>query len=181
MKPNASAKLDMLAKQQRGEFGNFLSIVEAADVKPKSWYTLRNKERDSPFFIPTVKGSDVRGQVQRLLSAGATQDSIYIQDIPHPDSLRLIQGEIARFPEYHLEYFRHPTMNLRDAMNFWMKDRVRGIMARESVLFYGGQQAWDDLEELLDRFPESTVEFTVFDRPVGAFNRQLIVWECRNY
>ncbi len=54
-------------------------------------------------------------------------------------------------------------------------------MVKQTLLHHGGQQAWDDLEALLDKYPDHTVEFTVFDRPVGQLKRQTVIWEVRNY
>ncbi len=120
MKPHAAAKLDMLEAQSRGEFGNWLKTYQDLGKFTHTrddWFTIRNKERDSPYFIPVIKGSELRNQILHLQAAGCEPSTMYIQDIPHPDSARLIQGEVCRQPDYWLRYSLHPTLNLRDAMN----------------------------------------------------------------
>jgi hypothetical protein len=189
MKPNSRAKIDMLEAQSRGEFGNFLQTYmdPVGQVFPhKDWYTIRNKERDSPHFVPVVRGVDIRSTITRLISAGCDIPTIYVQDIPHPDSRRLLQGELARIgPDLHLSFSTHPTANLRDALTrvdlAASTGSAKGIIVRELVQFYAGQPAWDDLSSLFDKYPDHTIEFTVFDRPTGQFNRQTVIWEVRAY
>lgn len=190
MKPSTACKLEMLERQSRGEFGNFLqTYMNPTPLKfpHKNWYTIRNKERDSPYFIPTLRGAEIHPTISRLVDMGCYPGSIYVQDIPHPDSRRLIQGEVTRNPACLLSmtFSTHPTANLRDALTradlAAATGSARGIMVRELALFYGGQQAWDDLAAILDRFPDEVTEFTVFDRPVGSLHRQLVVWEVRSY
>lgn len=185
MKPSARAKIDMLEAQDRGEFGNFLAIYPGPTVHneldPDGWYTIQNKERDSPYFVPVVRGRDIWKTVQDLVRRGAGLPTIYIRDIPPPDTRRLLQGEIHRLPDYEMDFSTHPTVNLRDALSLHWTGFCRGIMVKNIILGYAGQEAWDDLEAVLEKFPDRVVEFTVFAVPVGVFHRQTVIWEARNY
>jgi hypothetical protein len=185
-------KAQMLALQQSGKLGNFLrtysSIDELSDIprsRPLDYFTIQNKQSDSPFFAPEVIGVDVPAEIERLLLQGAYPSTIYVRDIPPPGTRRIIQGEFSSIPGrewggFELYFTTGGDKNLRHDLEERGR-RLSGFAALTILRACMEDSAQEDLLALLDQYPEHVIEFTYFDRPCGVFNRNLVVWEVRHY
>jgi len=51
------------------------------------------------------------------------------------------------------------------------------LMVKNSMDDY----SWERLNFLLDIYPDSIIEFSVLDKPLGSHYSNTIIWEVRNY
>jgi hypothetical protein len=120
-----------------------------------------------------------------LITARKWQDAgrKYIMDDGCPDDKRILQGEICRTwrglegfldtncklpmrPAIAAGHMRHCTYATVNAL----LDKFMDPSSRE------------DLETLLELFPDATIEFSSFSVDVGVIpNRRTLFWEVRNY
>jgi hypothetical protein len=97
-----------------------------------------------------------------------------------PDDRSLIKGEIMRDQYcWYLRYDCTPGLRMRDA--YPVMKHAYGLLARSLVHSYMDAPSWDCLQDLFDRYPDSIVEFTVYDHRLGRFGWNTVFWEVRNY
>lgn len=180
-------KAEMLSLQQSGKLGNYLKTYpfEYLDLlstaRPDSWFTIQSRERDSPHFIPAVLGQGLPSASSGLIAAGQSPSLIYIRDIPHPESLRIIQGELCLTPQGL--YFSGDLSvfhSVRDTMRAPSKT-AEGLTALILLSTFMNPSELEDLQSLLISYPDATIEFSLFSKPTGVFNSRLICWEVRDY
>lgn len=168
--------------QARGRFGNRLLTFPTASAAlgcDSEYFTIRSEVRDSPFFVPVVHRADLEAKAKELLGRGAEQ--LYYQQIPHPESSRLMNGEAALLDcGLILKHGAMPTReNLRDDLS---NNGTHVDLARASAILRAAlQEENGDLWEILEAYEDHVVEFTVFSRACGLLKRRLIVWEVRCY
>lgn len=107
----------------------------------------------------------------------------FVMDDGAPDEKRTLQGEVcrtARGLESFLEVGGGLPMRQAIAAGYM---KPRGYLATKVLLdIYMDPSSRDDLDQLLELFPEATVEFSCFSVDVGVFpNRNVLFWEVRNY
>lgn len=107
----------------------------------------------------------------------------YIMDDGCPDGKRVLQGEICRTWR-GLEGYLDVTAGLpmRKAMAAGHMRHCSYATVNALLDKFMDASSRDDLEMLLDLYPEATIEFSTFSVDVGIFpNRNTIFWETRNY
>jgi len=93
---------------------------------------------------------------------------------------RLLNAEAERLPGGL--YLRWCPLNvhmpeaMKSATHSWRLEAA-GILE----YFMTDWRDLDDLEALMDMYPDAAVEFSVLDRRVGWAERQTVIWEVRNY
>lgn len=100
---------------------------------------------------------------------------------PADDSHITLQGEICR--TYRgWEGLMGYTPNLPMRRAFPLMRQVRGAEVLVLLNRWMDPSSQDDLRDLLDLYPDATVEFTCFDMDTGCFpGRNTIFWETRDY
>lgn len=98
-----------------------------------------------------------------------------------PDDRLLIQGYVKR-TEAGLEFWHS---FLKTKMNTALKKAGKRAYCLEAHMllkeFLNGP-SYDDLEELLDAFPDRVVELSCYEMDVGNIpNRNTVFWEARDY
>lgn len=98
-----------------------------------------------------------------------------------PDEALTIQGEVTRAPGgLYLRCDRTPGLKMKDAMAV-AKD-AWGVHAKLVLDHFLWPNSLDDVEILLDTYPDHVVEFSTYDRAVGDQpRRNTIIWEVRSY
>lgn len=99
-----------------------------------------------------------------------------------PDEKGTIQGEVCRTERGLQGYLGLSTgLRMRDAM-------ARGLLTPRGYAetmalcrHYMSPSSFDDLEALLDLYPDATVEFTCYGDHNFDRGRNTIFWEVRNY
>ncbi len=180
-----NTKRDMLEAQAKGALGNFLAtypISQANLLEDSPYYTIQSRERDSPNFIPVIRGTDIAKALADFEAKGVDIQTLYIRDIPDPNTERIIQGEVFQGDSgrLYLFYTTGGNLNLRDDLKS-RGSELEGLRASIALSHYLTPTELVNLEELLDKYPGNVCEFTVFSRPTGALNSRLVIWEMRNY
>jgi hypothetical protein len=186
--PNKSEYLK-LAKENKA--GNTLQTWYCHTEIPKMFtgnLTIRNKEKDSPFFIPNVPIKNLNTILTKLIKKGLNLSTAYFQEVPHKITClnlkcegcgRILNGEAMRSEEFmYLTYGVSENLNLRSDIN------LNGKVATglQSVLYLKSKHdAYQKLNELWDEYPHAIIEFSVFDRKVGNLNSNTLIWEIRDY
>lgn len=108
----------------------------------------------------------------------------YIMDsaiAPADDTHITLQGEVCRtFRGWEGLMGVTPGLPMRQA--FPLMRPVSGAEVLVLLGSYMDPSSQDDLRDLLDLYPDATVEFTCFDMDCGVITgRNTLFWECRDY
>lgn len=107
----------------------------------------------------------------------------FIMDDGAPDWCRTLQGEICRTfrgLEGYLDTIG--TLPMRPAMAAGHMRHCSGAMVKALISKFMDASSQDDLYDLLDLYPDATIEFSCFGVDVGVLpNRNTIFWETRCY
>lgn len=94
------------------------------------------------------------------------------------DSRLLLQGHIES--DFSLYYSIEKNKTLREVENSLLC--MHGLQSREVLKYHLTTASYEDLCELFELYPDSIIEFSVFDYCLGwAKGRNAIIWEVRNY
>ena len=97
-----------------------------------------------------------------------------------PDHALLIQDEVMLSTEYISLFYSQEKTTMRKALQRGQHTGgLRALCLLRQHLF---PSSWEDIQELLERFPDSVIEFSAFEYAVGFLrNRNTVIWEVRNY
>ncbi len=117
-----------------------------------------------------------------LIIKGWEEGRLYINECMDP-SLVILQGELMLNHDdgWLFRGSRKSGIHMREAMKdceTWC-----GWPARELLRSVISPSSWDDLNLLIDEFPDAVIEIVVFDRAYGDLaytGRNSIVWEVRD-
>lgn len=174
-------KANFLRRYLAGEFGNRLRQWETLAELRGSGYagkvSVRPRNRAGGFFYAL----DANTLVSQW-PLPVPVDSVYFNETP-PDELLLIQGEVFRGPEgLTLTYSQIPGLSCREAINHRLPRYAWRSAAVSLLRQYLWPSSWSDLEELLDGYSDSVIEFSAWDTAVGCARCQnTVIWEVRNY
>lgn len=176
-------KEDFLARQAKGEFGNTFRIYERpGDLGLHDWATIRSRVRDSPHFVPLVQGWEVATQMLKLRAAGARLQDLYVQEVPPPDTMRVLNFEAGLGADGRL-FGRFgescTTLNLRHDLEQHGREES-GLMAALTLHRHLGEE-YETLMDLVHGYPGAVIEATMWSRALGTLNRPLLIWEVRGY
>ena len=106
----------------------------------------------------------------------------FIMDDGAPDDRRTLCGEVCRTHRGLEGILGIVQMPMREAIKRGLLKPVRGLEVNVLLDRYMDPSSRDDLDSLLELFPDAVVEFSCFTVNVGAFpRRNTIFWEVRNY
>jgi hypothetical protein len=108
----------------------------------------------------------------------------FIMDSAVPNNRSTLQGEICRtfrgLEGYLNVGYALPPMRI--AIQQGLLKPVTGSTIRVLTRKYMDPSSQDDLDALLDLYPDATIEFTCFDVDVGNIpGRNTLFWETRDY
>lgn len=108
----------------------------------------------------------------------------FIMDGSVPNDHSIMQGEVVR-THNGLESFLaigHGLPPMRQTIAAGLHKHRGSLETRLLLKTYMDPCSQDDLETLLDLYPDSAIEFTCFEVKTGMFpHRSTIFWEIRNY
>jgi hypothetical protein len=97
-----------------------------------------------------------------------------------PDDLSVIKGEVMRTERYlYMRYDETPGLRMREA--YPIMKHAEGLEVVQRLRRAMDASSWQCLNQLFDEYPDSIVEFTVYSKALGHFNRNTVFWEVRNY
>ena len=127
-----------------------------------------------------VDPSDTSRVLQEIVEKGYSLDVGLIWTAVIPSEETTIQGEIRR--DVDGMYFRH-TFN-KQAMRVAFEHECLHATGLETLLLlrrYCNPQTIDELNVLLDMYPEHVIEFSAYSQPVGIYGKWHVIWEVRSY
>jgi len=99
-----------------------------------------------------------------------------------PDDELLIQGEFQQdIRHLYIHYSQIKGISNQQAMRSHGSEHAWGIKAREILKHYMDACSYDNVDRLLNLFPEGAVEFSTFRIPVGDLGWNTVFWEIRQY
>lgn len=107
----------------------------------------------------------------------------FIIDDGVPDENRVLQGEICR-TYFGLEGYldTRSELNMRQAMAAGHMRHCTPAVTMALLEKFMDPSSRDDLDALLDLYPDAAIEFSTFNKNVGVFpHRNTIFWETRDY
>lgn len=158
--------------------------------------------RQTTYNIPIEKVPD---EIKKWEAKGFPRESITFNQ-SMPDDHLLIQGEYTDWTwsgfidipldskvnikpqDKHLWYLRQPALlytTIKKPMNLALAEqtlRAWGLNATFLLKMNMSESSYADLQELINMFPKSTIEFSAYDISVGNIpGRNTIIWEVRDY
>ncbi|MFA5993031.1 MAG: hypothetical protein WC796_04970 [Candidatus Pacearchaeota archaeon] len=97
-----------------------------------------------------------------------------------PDDHLIIQGEVMNW--IRRLYLHYST--LKKPMNIGLREESFYAECVEALKLLKGTMdppSFENLEWLLEHFPDSVIEFSTYDIPLGNLNRNTVFWEVRDY
>lgn len=170
-----------------GYFGNTVKVWRSYnEIIESGWnglVSMRSKKgipRGKPeYHLPIemlperIKAWDEMGTPERFISFNESP----------PDHRLILQGEIG-----HYAYSRGWELlysTLKEPMNRALdmdSKIVQGLKALTMLRTAIDPLSFMDIEHLINTFPDSAIEFSTFEVPVGNIpGRNTVIWEVRNY
>lgn len=147
----------------------------------EGFVTIRYKGGAGGGFARThVRVSEIGRIVEELQDRGLNAERLTFHE-SMPDELLLIQGEVTRVARgLELTYSKETNTPMREAMRRPLL--ASGLAASQLLNRFLDPNSRDDLEMLLEQYPDAVVEFGTYAVDVGVFpRRNTIIWEVRDY
>lgn len=156
------------------------SVAAARAAGHAGLVMIRDATPDSSYMTPNVPIERAEEMIDRLVAAGASRDNLYLTWMS-PLVGRRINAEVWRGPTgLYLNYSTAQT-HVRAALDGSGR-HVEGVSALAVLRWACCPNSLDDIEALLDRYPDAALEITAFDREIGTIpGRNTVIWECRDY
>lgn len=174
-----------------GEFGNrpqvWATVEELLDSGWNGRVTLRSTEVGAylpRYQIPVsnVPVEEVPQTVKELSRLGVETCKITVNETM-PDERLLIQGELCRSEDGQLAFFfsQHPG-RCNEALRIDGRS-LFGLSARMAleIVRQEDPSSFEDLQLLLELYPEAVIEFSTWSVKVGILCRNTVIWEVRAY
>ena len=111
-----------------------------------------------------------------------TVRSAYFTEVPPLGTLRIIQGHITESTGILVLQYDRSQRTLRNVVNEgWFPNIEYSSRARLLLKGTLDPEDYEMLMDTLDQYPGCIVEFTMWEKAVGALGRRLCFWEVRNY
>lgn len=176
-----TSKIEFYRRYMAGEFGN----------RPKSWANVDELLADGwPIDKPvSCRNFKVVGGLVvlaasleeiRTKNGGTFDDLTFVEPVPHHRNL--IQGEISRgLGPLEMSYSTRLHVSNRDCRSEFAK-HVSGVEVYILLRHFMFASDFENLMNLLEKFPEAAIEFSTFECCVGVLPMSnTIIWEVRNY
>lgn len=106
----------------------------------------------------------------------------YVMDDGCPDHKQTLQGEVCRTFRGLEGFMGSSTFPMRKAAELGILRHRSPAETTVLLRDYMDASSRDDLEMLLELYPDAAVEFTCFSVNVGVIpGRNTLIWEIRNY
>lgn len=169
-----NTKTKMYRNLKTGKLGNALKIYNDISNAP-------NTKRLAVRFMEIASMNRCIPQIYKrdLLASDIDLSKAVICDCPKDLGNCMLNAEVARTHEGINLRYKVGNMVMRQAMN--NPERAIGLKAKIILEYYTDPASYDTIMELLDMYPDHVIEFSVFDKAIGIFNRPTIIWEVRKY
>jgi hypothetical protein len=168
-----------------GRFGNKLRTWDTVRDFAYSGYAglvtmrYRGTVTGKAWIAYSVQSGDVAARAKQWIAEGADPMLIVVNESA-PDDRLTIQGEIVLTIQGLSLFYSTLKTKMRVAMT--EGKQVYGLGAVALLKRHCSAGSYADLMELLELYPDSAIEFSVYAMNVGNCRaRNTIIWECRNY
>lgn len=182
MKPSVLNKQDMYRRIATGEFGNVIPKwydmggwkIAAETYTTHLWGVQHTKIAGFPGTRLNVRTEDV----QVIIADNFGGENYCISTMIHQHGTPLWEGDVTR------EYI---SGTFKPAGGTWRKHMlaprlIHGSAARLVLRSLLNENSFDDLQILLEEYPDHVVELTALDCCYGTVpHRNAIIWEVRKY
>lgn len=173
------SKQHYLALAAAGQLGNTLrmwpTVAAALEATPAAvWLTVRSTTAAKGTFISCVHRNHLPRDTKGL------QD-VYYQEVPDPDSKRIANIEAWLTPGADMWLYLEPNTVLPVRGIRERLQPVCGAHARVRLHATIGEEGYQDLYDLWDKYPTATIEASCFNRVCGTLQRNLVIWEVRDF
>lgn len=122
-----------------------------------------------------------KAEIPGILRSWTNEGLKYVLCEAAPDELGTLQGETCRtFRGWEGTMGLSRGLRMREAMKAGLLLPRSPAVTRFLLRTYLSPASLDDLDAILDLYPDSVVEFTCYDLDFGR-GRNTIFWEVRNY
>jgi hypothetical protein len=171
-----------------GKFGNKLRTWDTVRDFVYSGYTglvtMRYKGTitGKAWYAYNVPASKVAAKAKEWIAQGADPVMIVVNESA-PDERLVVQGELMHTHRGYCFMKRYDKVKMRTAMEMATEeDELVGIQALALLRHVCTGSSFDDLMELCQLYPDSVIEFSVYEHCLGnCRGRNTLVWEVRNY
>jgi hypothetical protein len=105
----------------------------------------------------------------------------FIMDDSVPNDKQTFMGEVCRSYRGWEGLLGITEEPMRPAIRKGLLKPMKGAVVPHLLRTYMDPSSLDDLYDILDLYPDATVEFSCFSVPVGVLQRPTMFWEVRNY
>jgi hypothetical protein len=176
-------KSEFYERYLKGEFGNrprtWASWAELREAPYAGRVTIRDLRPGGPCYYG-VDVVDLRaGKYPK--GCDTLADKRFNESMP--DEFLTIQGNVWLDAfGLKLEYSCEPNVGHRAAVNQPLVKTAERLGALSLLKTYMDWNSYDDLQELLENYPEAVIEFSAYSKFVGVLpGRSAVFWEVRLY
>jgi hypothetical protein len=131
------------------------------------------------WFAYNVKAKDVAAKAKAWIAEGANPMLIVVNESA-PDERLTIQGELILTIKGLAFFYSMRKEKMRNAMLYGKQ--AYGLESYSLLKRYCSPASYDDLMDMLEKYPDSAIEFSAYEMHVGCYpRRNTVVWEVRNY
>jgi len=181
MKITTKAQFGKLS--QAGLLGNFLRTWKYVDDIPGDvpWLTIQSTITASPNFVSVVSKFSLARELDALKQAGVPEETVYFREIPDPQARRVANIEVMLDDlcgmYLHLEPETvNPVRGIRERTS-----PLYGASARVTLKAVIGEESYETLYDLWEHYPTAVIEATQFSRSCGVYDKNLVIWEVRDF
>lgn len=128
--------------------------------------------------IYNIPAARAKIEYDKWLSEGIKPIHIYFNESA-PDEFLISQGEIMRSNDFYDYFYCNEKMKMKDAMR--LGKTMKGLQVKLYLESIMTPNSWTDLQELLDKYPGSVIEFSVYEHCLGCYpGRNCLIWEIRS-
>ncbi len=177
-------KKTMFSLYMTGRFGNQFRGWRSLDELQRSDYRGKVNMRYADFagggrLAVKIDQDEIPHILAQWMRGGADIRRVsFWEETPYAHVV--MAGEIMCSPRHYELFYSYVKRAKREALVIAPR-HAHGIEAALIVRHMMDGSSYMDLQELFDDFPDSVVEFTIFDRLVGKAGRNTVFWEVRNY
>jgi hypothetical protein len=168
---------------EQGIFGNKAITWNSLDeIKNSGWkdkVCMRSKRGIArKEVVYNIEINEVPKYIRIWKEKGIPESAIHFNQ-SMPDEKLILQGEVTRFNCLTLRY-----STIKKPMNLALAEEDIEVYNKEAYNLIRGfmdKKSYNNLEELMEIWPESVVEFSSYNIPVGILKLNSVFWEVRNY
>jgi hypothetical protein len=182
-----SSKAENYLLYEAGAYGNkfrtwnTLEEITASGFSGKIVMRYRGKSGGAhyPRLGEQIPLSEASATLREWVAEGAEIGAVAYNEAA-PDHALLMQGELVLSIEHISLFYSMKKTTMRLALREGKHSSgLQALALLQQSLF---PSSWSDIQELLERFPDSVIEFSAFEHAVGFLRgRNCVIWEVRNY